>query len=184
MNDEMLTLQATHRSSRVWSHQAFADKRVSVCRNDSRILEKFRDDRVEQSLRRSGFYGDVECLIGLRVDGEPVVFPEMVNPNTYLELFREVIGFEVLPGNTDREAERYIASVILQLLGGTLFPNSTGRFVAVEFLPLLRTPEITAQFSWGSAVLANLYRNLWLCFVVTALGLVTYHSSEARSARA
>ncbi|VFQ68962.1 unnamed protein product [Cuscuta campestris] len=111
----------------------------------------------------------------------------MVNPNTYVDLFREVIGFEVmrehvgqagfnlaalennidnenerqvLPGNTDREAERYKASVILQLLGGTLFPNSTGRFVPVEFLPLLRTPEITAQFSWGSAVLANLYRNL------------------------
>ncbi|VFQ88857.1 unnamed protein product [Cuscuta campestris] len=62
MNDAMLTLQNTHRSSRVWAEPGFTDKKVSV-----------------------------------------------------------------LPGNTDREAERYTASVVLQLLGGTLLPNASGQ---------------------------------------------------------
>ena len=40
------------------------------------------------------------------------------------------------------------------------FPNSTGQFVHNCWLPLLANLEETKTYSWGSAVLATLYRGM------------------------
>ena len=48
----------------------------------------------------------------------------------------------------------------LTLLGGALFTNQTGRHVQLCYLPLLRDFTEISHYSWGSAVLAYLYRKL------------------------
>ena len=49
---------------------------------------------------------------------------------------------------------------MLQLLGGCLFANKFGNRVHLMFLPFLRDFEEVGRYSWGSAALAWLYREL------------------------
>lgn len=49
---------------------------------------------------------------------------------------------------------------ILQLIGGLLFADKSGNRVHLMFLPLLENLEMDTPYSWGSAVLAWLYRQL------------------------
>ncbi|XP_039684471.1 uncharacterized protein [Medicago truncatula] len=49
---------------------------------------------------------------------------------------------------------------LLYLFGGFLFPNTTGLFVHTSWLSLLMDFNETRRYSWGSAVLAYLYRGL------------------------
>ena len=49
---------------------------------------------------------------------------------------------------------------LLYLIGGFLFPNTTGLYVHNSWLYLLRDFNETRKYSWGSAVLAYLYRGL------------------------
>ena len=50
---------------------------------------------------------------------------------------------------------------ILALIGSFLFADKKGVHVHLCFLPLLRDLMQTIVYSWGSAVLAQLYRELW-----------------------
>ncbi|WKA03198.1 hypothetical protein VitviT2T_021322 [Vitis vinifera] len=54
----------------------------------------------------------------------------------------------------------YARAFILALLGGALFANKTGTHVQLCYLPLLRNFTEISHYSWGSAVLAYLYREL------------------------
>lgn len=45
-------------------------------------------------------------------------------------------------------------------MGGVLFTDKSGADVQLIFLPLLRDFKYTEQLSWGSVVLAHLYREL------------------------
>ncbi|KAH1074302.1 hypothetical protein J1N35_026630 [Gossypium stocksii] len=55
----------------------------------------------------------------------------------------------------------YAARVlILQLIGGILLPDVNQNKVPIMYLPLLEDLEVAGTFSWGSAVLACLYREL------------------------
>ncbi|VFQ66883.1 unnamed protein product [Cuscuta campestris] len=81
---------------------------------------------------------DVECLLGLPVDGEPIVFTQNVLRETYSQLFLRVLDFPVddtdfgslgfnlrrLEGrdplsedSIDEEAVQYTTGIILQLIG-------------------------------------------------------------------
>ncbi|XP_031266292.1 serine/threonine-protein phosphatase 7 long form homolog [Pistacia vera] len=53
----------------------------------------------------------------------------------------------------------YAKAYILDLLG-SLFPDKSGLDVQLIFLPLLRDFKYAGKFSWGSVVLAYLYREL------------------------
>ena len=46
------------------------------------------------------------------------------------------------------------------LVGGSLFPDKKGVYIQLAILPMLRDFGETAQYSWGSATLAHLYREL------------------------
>lgn len=48
-------------------------------------------------------------------------------------------------------------------MGGVLFPDKSGADVQLIFLPFLRDLSSVEQFSWGTAVLAHLYRERELC---------------------
>ncbi|KAD5508137.1 hypothetical protein E3N88_15840 [Mikania micrantha] len=50
--------------------------------------------------------------------------------------------------------------IILYLCGGTLFPDSTNSKVPLLYLNNLLDLSVSSRYSWGSAVLACLYRNL------------------------
>ncbi|XP_031123573.1 serine/threonine-protein phosphatase 7 long form homolog isoform X2 [Ipomoea triloba] len=60
--------------------------------------------------------------------------------------------------HTDEEVEQATRILILHLLGGFLFPDTTKNKVKLFFLNFLNTFEGCGQYSWGSAVLAYLYR--------------------------
>ena len=47
------------------------------------------------------------------------------------------------------------------MMGSFLFENKKGVYVHLCFLPLLRDLTKTAAYSWGGAVLAHLYRELY-----------------------
>ena len=61
----------------------------------------------------------------------------------------------------DVTLERFAQAFILALLGSALFANQRGMHVQLYFLPLLRDFTETFMYSWGSAVLAHLYRELF-----------------------
>ncbi|KAK9132229.1 hypothetical protein Scep_011757 [Stephania cephalantha] len=63
--------------------------------------------------------------------------------------------------DSDEESvQRYVRSYILQLIGGCLFADKSNRFVHLMFLPLLEDFQLAGQYSWGSACLAYLYKEL------------------------
>ncbi|KAK9089814.1 hypothetical protein Scep_028896 [Stephania cephalantha] len=64
--------------------------------------------------------------------------------------------------DSDEESvQRYVRSYILQLIGGCLFADKSNRFVHLMFLPLLEDFQLAGQYSWGSACLTYLYRELY-----------------------
>ena len=46
------------------------------------------------------------------------------------------------------------------LVGSSLFLDKKGTYLQLAILPMLRDFGETAQYSWGSATLAHLYREL------------------------
>ena len=57
--------------------------------------------------------------------------------------------------------ERSVCGFILVLMGSFLFGDKKGVHVHLCFLPLLRDLTHTATYSWGGAVLAHTYRELY-----------------------
>lgn len=125
---------------------------------------------------------DVTALIGLKAEGKPVVGD--TNLDWYEECER-LLGRR--PEETDINGQRlrlkwlkdnflqvdenvgpeelliYARAYILLLLGGKLFGDSSSQYVHLMFLPLLENFDDTYTYSWGSAVLAFLYRELCRC---------------------
>ena len=60
----------------------------------------------------------------------------------------------------DATLERYAHAFILGLIGSALFTDKKGTHIHMCYLPLLRDLTQTSMYSWGSAVLAHLYREL------------------------
>ncbi|KAK1362173.1 hypothetical protein POM88_046647 [Heracleum sosnowskyi] len=68
---------------------------------------------------------------------------------------------EVLPDDADDdEVVRYTQAYLLQLLGGVLFTDHQGSQAQCMFIPLLQNLSHCETLSWGSGVLAYLYREL------------------------
>lgn len=122
---------------------------------------------------------DVAIQLGLPIDGRPVT--GITNINWHI-VCRKLLGIEpvdqqlkdeclnltwlattfaVLPDDADEVTiQRYARAYILQLLGGLLFVDKSQSFVHAMFLPLLEDFTVAGQYSWGSAALAWLYRNM------------------------
>ncbi|KAK1382584.1 hypothetical protein POM88_020319 [Heracleum sosnowskyi] len=68
---------------------------------------------------------------------------------------------EVLPNDADDdELVRYTQAYLLQLFGGVLFTDHQGSQVHCMCIPLLQNLSHCETLSWGSGVLAYLYRGL------------------------
>ncbi|KAH9619811.1 hypothetical protein KSS87_001162 [Heliosperma pusillum] len=126
---------------------------------------------------------DVQVLLGLRIRGDVVTGSAACNwrPLIY-ELLGQTPGEEDLKGASlrigwltenfsglpeqanEQVLHQYVRAYLLILMATVMFPDKSGNDIQVVYLPLLRDLDAIDDFSWGSAVLATLYRNLcrWL----------------------
>ena len=118
-------------------------------------------------------------MLGLPIDGRPVVRSTNIN---WKILCGELLGripppdklkrarfsmswfsdvFGVLPDDAnDVTVQQYARAYILEMIGGSIFANKSGDKVHLQWLGLLRDFNIAGSYSWGSATLAWLYREL------------------------
>ncbi|KAH1228472.1 Serine/threonine-protein phosphatase 7 long form [Glycine max] len=122
---------------------------------------------------------DVALHLGIRVNGRVVIGPSFLH---WDELCDKLLG-EVLPDNAHKGAAlklTWLLSIlctplleqpihqlqcrckayIMYMIGGALIPNKSGNRVHLMYLNLLRDFDNIKKYSWGSACLANLYREL------------------------
>jgi hypothetical protein len=123
---------------------------------------------------------DVEVMLGLPVDGEVLVGSTELN---WSELCLQLLGispppnkldgsrlnmkwlqdtFGVLPDDANEvTVQQYTRAYILELFRGSYFADKSGEKVHLMFLPMLEDFDAAGRYSWGSAVLAWLYRELY-----------------------
>jgi len=123
---------------------------------------------------------DVAVLLGLPIDGDVVTGPTTVDD--IFATFHEHLGvippptvikgnsirvswlnttFQQLPPNANNEViAQYARAYILTLIGSILMPDTSAARVHVMYLLRLADLDVVRNYSWGSAVLACLYRCL------------------------
>ncbi|KAL0390977.1 UNVERIFIED_CONTAM: protein MAINTENANCE OF MERISTEMS [Sesamum calycinum] len=74
--------------------------------------------------------------------------------------YMQYIGFAPEEGALKGSRLQYARAVALFLLGGTMCPNSSGNLVSLLYLAKLEDIAEAKNYSWGSAILAFLYREL------------------------
>ncbi|CAN1184350.1 Serine/threonine-protein phosphatase 7 long form homolog [Linum perenne] len=98
---------------------------------------------------------DIAYITGLPVDGEAVTRP-IPSQNSWLK-----DNFSWLsPDADDTTVEQYARAYILSMFGQFMFCERTGSVVHAYYLTVLRDWEAASRFSWGSAVLSVLYREM------------------------
>ncbi|KAK4398277.1 Serine/threonine-protein phosphatase 7 long form [Sesamum angolense] len=149
---------------------------------------------------------DVQVIWGLPIDGESVSGTDLErNSVQWQEYCMQYIGFapedgalkgsrlqvkaiiehishvHITPDTPHLTVVQYACAVALLLLGGTMCPDSSGNLVSLLYLAKLEDIVAARNYSWGSAVLAFLYRELCNASekgkAVIDLGLVTHHST-------
>ena len=73
---------------------------------------------------------------------------------------RQLLLVPLLEDAAEHAVQCQARAYILLLLGGVLFADNSGGQVQLLYLPLLMDLEVASQYSWGSATLAFLYRQL------------------------
>ncbi|KAK4410176.1 protein MAINTENANCE OF MERISTEMS [Sesamum angolense] len=91
----------------------------------------------------------------------------------------------ITPDTPHLTVVQYVRAVALLLLGGTMCPDSSGNLVSLLYLAKLEDILAARNYSWGSAVLAFLYRELCNASekgkAAIDLSLVTHHSILSRT---
>lgn len=122
---------------------------------------------------------DVAYLLGLAIDGEPVIG---VTYTTCEKVCEKFLGKAPDPGYTSggmvklswlkeffaqcpedapiEVIERHTRAYLLYLLGSTIFSTTTGNKVPVMYLQLFENFDRVGNYAWGAAALAFLYRAL------------------------
>ncbi|XP_074271054.1 serine/threonine-protein phosphatase 7 long form homolog [Silene latifolia] len=122
---------------------------------------------------------DVQVLLGLRIREDIVSGTTAYNwPLLVTELLGKTPGDGDLKGASLRIGwlleqfsglqedanedvlHQYVRAYLLLLMATIMFPDKSGNDIQVVYLPLLRDLTNLDNYSWGSAVLATLYRNL------------------------
>ncbi|XP_057503803.1 uncharacterized protein LOC130787446 [Actinidia eriantha] len=126
---------------------------------------------------------DVAILLGLPIDGAPITHSQaFVTVQECQDICMQAFGvippaeeidsgrlrmswlrhtFDILPEHADDvSVQRHARAYILRLIGGLLLTGYSQTLVRVAYLPFLLDLDATGACSWGSAVLAMLYRSL------------------------
>ncbi|XP_074266486.1 serine/threonine-protein phosphatase 7 long form homolog [Silene latifolia] len=123
---------------------------------------------------------DVQVLLGLRIRGDIVSGTTAYNWRLLVtELLRKTPGdgdlkwaslrigwlLEQFSGLLEDANEdvlhQYVRAYLLILMATIMFPDKSGNDIQVVYLPLLRDLTDLDNYSWGSVVVATLYRNLY-----------------------
>ena len=122
---------------------------------------------------------DVAYLLGLAIDGEPVMGVTYTTCDTVCE---KLLGKAPDSGYTSggmvklswlkesfshcpedapmEEIECHTRAYLLYLVGSTIFSTTTGNKVPVMYLPLFENFDQAGKYAWGAAALSFLYRAL------------------------
>ena len=121
---------------------------------------------------------DVSVLLGLRVDGLPLIGPTNLN---WADLCEELLGvrpqegeikgsvvklswlahhFAQINNDDEEQVRRFARAWILRFIGGVLFVDKSSNKVSLRYLQFLRDFEDCSTYAWGAAVLAFLYREM------------------------
>ncbi|XP_021729680.1 protein MAIN-LIKE 2-like [Chenopodium quinoa] len=121
---------------------------------------------------------DVAYLLGLAIDGEPVIGVTYTSCDAVCERYLGkapdsgytsggMVKLSWLkecfsrPENASTEdIKRHTRAYLLYLVGSTIFSTTTGNKVPVMYLPLFEDFDHSARYAWGAAALAFLYRAL------------------------
>ncbi|GMY34611.1 protein MAIN-LIKE 2-like [Fagus crenata] len=120
---------------------------------------------------------DVALLLGLAIDGEPVIGVTSCTPSSLCEKLlgrvpEDLTGgmvkltwlkefFSQCPKDAPiEEIECRTRAYLLYLVGSTIFSTTTGNKVPVMYLSLFEDFDKAGKFAWGAAALAFLYRAL------------------------
>ena len=130
---------------------------------------------------------DVAVQLGVRIDGRPVIGSTSFTRERIEDLCQSLLGIrpeegdinkstirltwlhdnfneEILdnfgPDVSDEILQQFTRAYKLQLLGMRLTPDKTTSLIHCKFLPLIENFQEIGEYSWGSACLAVLYRNL------------------------
>ena len=123
---------------------------------------------------------DVAIFFRLRVHGHPVTGTSNIDQHALCEKLLGVrqtetdirgrsfkvrfitTHFSHLPLEVLDEVtlQHHARAYVLLLVSGSLFSDKKGIYLQLAILPMLRDFDETAQYSWGSATLAHLYREL------------------------
>ncbi|XP_075481188.1 serine/threonine-protein phosphatase 7 long form homolog [Primulina tabacum] len=94
---------------------------------------------------------DVSVTWGLTIDGEAV---------TGVDLYDNCMSNFVNDDTSEVDVVKFTRCVALIIIGGIMFPDYQGGSARLIFLKLLRDFDNVKSYSWGSAILAFLYREL------------------------
>ncbi|KAL5184599.1 Serine/threonine-protein phosphatase 7 long form [Glycine soja] len=123
---------------------------------------------------------DVSVLLGLRIDGAPLIGSTNL---VWADLCEELLGVRPQEGEIEgsvvklswlahhfshinidegniEQLQRFTRAWILRFIGGVLFVNKTSSRVSLRYLQFLRDFEQCSTYVWGPAVLAYLYREM------------------------
>ncbi|KAM1059837.1 protein MAIN-LIKE 2-like isoform X1 [Malus sylvestris] len=122
---------------------------------------------------------DVVLLLGLAIDGEPVIGITHTTCNSVCDRYLGKVPepsytsggmvklswlkefFSHCPKDAPLEVvECHTRAYLLYLVGSTIFSTTTGNKVPVMYLPLFENFDDCGRYAWGAAALAFLYRSL------------------------
>ena len=122
---------------------------------------------------------DVALLLGLAIDGEPVIGITHTTCNSVCDRYLGKVPepsytsggmvklswlkelFSHCPKDAPLEVvECHTRAYLLYLVGSTIFSTTTGNKVPVMYLPLFENFDDCGRYAWGAAALAFLYRSL------------------------
>ncbi|XP_027337444.1 protein MAIN-LIKE 2-like [Abrus precatorius] len=134
---------------------------------------------------------DISVLLGLRINGRPVIAPIGSN---YADIVEESLGIRpsradfvgsflktswldqhfthvTMHAHNPLQITRFARAYMLRLIGGFMLSDHSSSKVSVRYLPLLENFTVTDEYSWGSAVLRFLYRELYMVTNIDRHGL-------------
>ncbi|XP_027337398.1 serine/threonine-protein phosphatase 7 long form homolog [Abrus precatorius] len=158
----LLCLQKIHMSEHIWDGGEHPILKVRKSQFIPTGLDSIPQD-ILSHLELAGFTGiahDIFVLLGLQINGRSVIV--LIGGN-YADIVERVKGL-------DHHVMLLLGLHIAVDWRFWLSDHSSSR-VSVRYLPLLKDFAVTGKYSWGSAVLGVLYRELCMTTNIDQYGL-------------
>ncbi|KAL0016113.1 hypothetical protein SO802_003182 [Lithocarpus litseifolius] len=156
IDGSVLTQQPNHRSKVIWNGQ---DPGSLTCRSRNEEFsnrEPMVDDRVIDIIKALGLEGLLR-ISGREIDhGLITALVEIL-----IKRLLEQVADPLLPNAEEDQVHKYARCYILALLGDTIFVDKSSDRVHLMWVQQLEDLRNPRRYSWGSACLAWLYRELW-----------------------